>query len=113
MERSVTSARHRCSVAVPLVFALSACGESEPPAPSPGEQIVKATCKACHASGLNGAPIIGNTKMWAKRLPQGVPVLVQHATEGYGLMPAKGGNVDLTDEQIELAVKYMLDQLNE
>ena len=71
MERSVTSALHRCSVAVPLVFALSACGESEPPPPSPGEQIVKATCKACHASGLNGAPIIGNTKMWAKRLPQG------------------------------------------
>lgn len=73
--------------------------------------MVKTTCKACHASGLNGAPIIGNKKMWNKRLGQGEEVLVQHAAEGYGLMPAKGGNTELTDEQIKLAVRYMLDQL--
>lgn len=93
-----------------FVFAIAACSPS-PPEPGVGEQVVKSTCMACHASGLNGAPIIGNKKMWAKRLPQGTPVLVEHATQGFGLMPAKGGNTDLTDEQIEKAVGYLVSQV--
>jgi cytochrome c5 len=37
--------------------------------------------------------------------------LVEHASQGYGLMPAKGGNMDLTDEEIEAAIRYMLAQV--
>lgn len=76
-----------------------------------GEQVYTGTCKACHAGGINGAPILGNTKMWSKRAPQGVPVLVEHASNGYGLMPAKGGNTDLTQQEITAAVKFMLSRL--
>ena len=89
---------------------LGACSEA-PETPGMGEQVVNRVCVACHAAGLNGAPIIGNKKMWAKRLPQGVPVLVTHATQGYGLMPAKGGREELTDEQIEQAVAYMVSRV--
>ncbi len=78
-----------------------------------GEQVFKGTCKACHAGGLNGAPIYGNKRMWAKRLPQGIPVLVEHASSGYGLMPAKGGNTNLTEQEITAAVKFMVSKVAE
>jgi cytochrome c5 len=78
-----------------------------------GEKIYIGTCKACHAGGINGAPILGNNKMWAKRAPQGIETLVDHASKGYGLMPAKGGNTDLTQPEMTAAVKFMLSQLEE
>ncbi|MGH1471653.1 MAG: c-type cytochrome [Cellvibrionaceae bacterium] len=92
-----------------LVF-LMGC-ESEDPDIVAGEEIVKGTCKACHASGINGAPILGNKKMWGPRVTQDVDTLVSHASNGFGLMPAKGGNESLTDDQIRQAIKYMLYRL--
>lgn len=81
------------------------------PAPSVGETVVSENCVKCHALGINGAPIIGNAKMWAPRVEQDLSVLVQHAIEGFGLMPAKGGKLELTDEQVTAAVTYMVEQL--
>ncbi len=78
---------------------------------SPGAQIVKANCKVCHAQGINGAPVIGNKKMWAPRLGKGVEQLIANASSGVGLMPAKGGNTALTQEEMSLAVNYMVDQV--
>lgn len=101
-----------------LVSSLFGCAEKEvEPKVDPklveGEQIVKANCKVCHAQGINGAPVIGNTKMWAKRKQQPLETLVEHASNGFGLMPAKGGNTELTEEQITLAIQYMLSQVQE
>lgn len=76
-----------------------------------GEAIVTKNCLACHAQGINGAPIIGNAKMWGPRITKGQDVLVQSATNGFGLMPAKGGKTELTDEDIALAVNYMVSQI--
>jgi cytochrome c5 len=90
------------------VLTLTACGD---PQLKLGEEIYNGTCIACHAQGINGAPILGNKKMWAKRAPQGEEVLLEHATQGYGLMPAKGGNTDLTDDEVAAGIKYMLSQL--
>lgn len=87
---------------------LSGCGNAELEL---GERVYTGTCKACHAGGINGAPILGNNKMWSKRAPQGLPTLVEHASNGYGLMPAKGGNTDLTEAEITAAIKFMLSQL--
>ncbi len=78
---------------------------------SAGELIVKKNCKVCHAQGINGAPIIGNKKMWGDRAAKGKDVLVQSAMNGFGLMPAKGGNAALTESEIKLAVSYMLSQV--
>lgn len=93
-----------------LVWVLAGCAKNEeaPAAPSNGEIVFKGTCRVCHAQGINGAPIYGNKKMWGKRLPQGIPTLIEHATNGYGLMPAKGGNADLTSQDISDAVNYMV-----
>lgn len=103
----------------PLLICLSAClgmtaCSSEPePANSRGAEVVKSTCKVCHAQGINGAPILGNARMWQPRLAQGQAVLVQHATEGYGLMPAKGGNDTLSQADMHAAVEHMLSLLAE
>jgi cytochrome c5 len=87
---------------------LTACGD---PVMKLGEEVYNGTCIACHAQGLNGAPVFGNEKMWGKRIPQGIPTLVEHASNGYGLMPAKGGNMDLTTEEMTAAVTYMVAQI--
>lgn len=78
-----------------------------------GETIFDASCKVCHMQAINGAPILGNQKMWASRKDQGLDVLVEHATNGYGLMPAKGGSTHLTDKEIRAAIKFMLSKLEE
>ena len=66
-------------------------------------------------TGAGGAPLLGDVSAWETRLAQGKPLLVQRAVEGYigelGIMPAKGGRLDLSDEEVENAVTYMLDQL--
>lgn len=77
-----------------------------------GKALVTKNCLVCHAQGINGAPIIGNAKMWGPRIAKGQDVLVQSATNGFGLMPAKGGKTELTDEDIALAVNYMVSQIN-
>ena len=88
--------------------------EPEKPTLSPeldaGKTVVESTCIACHGQGLNGAPILGNRKMWAKRLPQGEDTLVDHAINGFAfdMMPPKGGNPDLSDSDIRNAVRYMM-----
>lgn len=79
--------------------------------PSVGEQLYTKNCKVCHAQGLNGAPIVGNAKMWSPRAAQGEDVLVSHAVNGFGLMPAKGGKTELTEDDIRHVVRYMLSQI--
>ena len=113
----------KCVITAVICLGLSACSDKPgssvddgipagqtPSSVHPGEPLVKANCRVCHASGINGAPIIGNNRMWASRISQGEETLVQHATDGYGLMPARGGST-LTDEQMAQAVSYMLSQL--
>lgn len=75
-----------------------------------GEQVVKETCAACHASGALGAPKLGDKGAWGPRLPQGYDVLVKHAVEGIRTMPARGGNAELTDTEVASAVAYMANQ---
>ncbi len=101
-----------------LAALMQGCSQesSTPTAANPAEEsagalIVKANCKVCHAQGINGAPIIGNKKMWGSRTEKGIPQLVTNAANGIGLMPAKGGNAELTEDEITLAVTYMLEQL--
>jgi len=79
-----------------------------------GSVIFGKLCTACHGTGAGGAPKL-EKGLWADRVKQGVDVLVKHATEGFkgnaGIMPPKGGNPSLTDEQVKSTVKWMLDNL--
>ncbi len=76
-----------------------------------GEQVFGQVCKACHETGIAGAPKAGDKAAWGPRIAQGEKVLLQHALAGFqgkaGVMPAKGGNTELTDDEVHRAVVYM------
>jgi cytochrome c5 len=83
-----------------------------------GPQVYNEACFACHsAPGVGGAPVIGDAQAWDPRVAQGMDTLTQHALNGYqgnsGFMPAKGGRVDLSDQEIVSAIEYMVGQLNQ
>ena len=71
------------------------------------DAIIKANCAMCHAGGLMGAPKIGDIALWAPRIAQGRDLLINNAIKGIRMMPAKGGNSRLTDEEVAAAVISM------
>jgi cytochrome c5 len=80
-----------------------------------GKTIYDNLCHSCHTAGVAGAPKLGDKAAWAPRLAQGLDTLVKHAINGYkgpdgNMMPAKGGNPALTDEQVKAAVTWITDQ---
>ena len=79
-----------------------------------GEQVYAQVCKTCHEAGLAGAPKIGDKAAWAPRIAEGEKTLLQHAVGGFqgktGVMPPKGGNADLTDDEVHRAVVYLANQ---
>jgi len=80
-----------------------------------GKTIFGNLCHSCHETGAGGAPKLSDKGAWTPRVAQGLDTLIKHATEGFtgkaGIMPAKGGNPALTDEQVKATVQWMLDQV--
>ncbi|HCH24782.1 MAG TPA: cytochrome C [Oceanospirillaceae bacterium] len=78
-----------------------------------GEAVYKGACFVCHDSGLAGAPKVGDAAIWTERVGQGMDLLVSHALHGYsgsaGVMPPKGGRMDLSDEAVTDAVYFMVE----
>ena len=79
------------------------------PASIDGQAIYNTVCMACHMTGAAGAPIPGSD-LWAERASKGLEQLAYSAINGINAMPAKGGRVDLSDEEVTAAVEYMLAQ---
>jgi cytochrome c5 len=73
-----------------------------------GKDVVQTVCAACHASGVDGAPRIGDRAAWGARASRGLTGLSQSALNGIRKMPAHGGNPGLTDVEIERAITYMV-----
>jgi cytochrome c5 len=77
-----------------------------------GETVYNASCSACHAAGVAGAPKLGDKANWGKRIAQGNDTLYTHALKGFqgksGVMPAKGGNASLPDADVKAAVDFMV-----
>ncbi|UYO76054.1 c-type cytochrome [Halomonas qinghailakensis] len=74
-----------------------------------GEGIYNNVCMACHETGAAGAPIRGDEAAWAERTEQGFATLLEHSINGIGAMPARGGNPNLSDEEMEAATAYMVE----
>jgi cytochrome c5/LysM repeat protein len=74
-----------------------------------GKEIYDTLCMACHMIGVSGAPKYGDKESWAERLAKGEATLVSNAINGFNIvMPARGGNPDLSDDEVKRAVQYML-----
>ena len=71
------------------------------------QMIYNSVCSACHSTGAVGAPIPGSEAM-AQRAAKGMDVLMQSALNGLNAMPARGGRSDLSDEQVQVVVEFML-----
>lgn len=74
-----------------------------------GEQVFKAQCAACHATGAAGAPKLSDAAAWGPRIKNGFDALVQSALKGKGSMGPQGGG-DFSDFEIARAVVYMANQ---
>jgi cytochrome c5 len=75
-----------------------------------GEAIYNQACVACHASGVGGAPVVGDVDSWSPRIAKGIEALHNSGINGIAgtAMMAKGGRADLSDQQIMAAVDYMV-----
>ena len=71
-----------------------------------GEDVFKAQCAACHATGAAGAPKFGDAGAWGARIKNGYEALLTSALKGKGAMGAQGGG-DFDDLEIGRAVVYM------
>lgn len=79
-----------------------------------GPDVYNQACLACHATGAGGAPIVGDAAAWAARIAQGTDVLYDHAINGFtgeaGVMLPKGGRLDLSDDEVNSAVDFMVSE---
>jgi len=79
-----------------------------------GAGVYQNACMACHAAGIAGAPRVGDAAAWAERIAQGNETLYTNAIQGLqgpaGVMPAKGGNMSLSDDEVKAAVDHMVAQ---
>ncbi|HEY8242629.1 MAG: c-type cytochrome [Vicinamibacteria bacterium] len=80
--------------------------------PADGKKVFDGACAACHGAGIAGAPKVGDKAAWAPRIAQGAATLYQHAINGYqgkaGVMPPKGGSLNLSDAEVKAAVDTMI-----
>lgn len=122
---AIPKTRHRYPAGALLAaLLLAACSDSiEQPAPemaanpapagafggaTDGRLLYERACASCHDEGFNGAPrpVAGD---WPFAAELGVEHYTQSAILGIGIMPARGGRPDMTDEQVQAAVEFMLD----
>ncbi len=105
------------STAICALFVCSICSTEASAAgdAAKGKAIYDANCNACHATGIGGAPKIGDKAAWKPRIAQGEVVLTTHAIKGFktpgstgmAMMP-KAGNPKLSDKDISNAVAYII-----
>ncbi len=71
-----------------------------------GEEVFKAQCSACHATGAAGAPKLADVAAWGPRIKTGLEKLVASALKGKGAMAPQGGG-DFSDVEIARGAVYM------
>ena len=76
-----------------------------------GEDVYNAACMACHSAGIAGAPKVGEQVAWASRIAKGMDALYDSGINGVAGtgMIARGGCADCSDDEIRLAVDFMVD----
>ena len=76
-----------------------------------GEDVYNGACMACHSAGIAGAPKVGDQLAWTDRIAKGMDVLYDSGINGVAGtgMIARGGCADCSDDEIRLAVDFMVD----
>ena len=79
-------------------------------APRSGDEVYNSACAACHASGVAGAPKLGDQGAWGARASKGVDALLSSVVNGLNAMPPKGGCATCSDAELKGAIEHMLSQ---
>ena len=74
-----------------------------------GRVVFQERCLRCHESGRKGAPVLGEVDDWRERLEQPLNVLITHAIEGHGRMPARGDQ-EISNQDVAAAVAFVVDR---
>lgn len=88
--------------AAPVVVAASAADLAI------GEKVYGTSCVSCHGAAVLGAPKLGDKPAWTPRIAKGVDALYKSSMEGIKMMPPRGGNAALKDEELKAAVDFMV-----
>lgn len=94
-------------VSAPIAAAAAAPAKADPAA---GKKLYDASCMACHATGVAGAPKLGDKAAWAARAAAGVDGLTAAVIKGKGAMPPRGAATSASDAELRAAVEYMVAQ---
>lgn len=77
-------------------------------AESIGQARFEKTCSACHATGVAGAPKLGDKAAWAPRIAKGTDALLQSTINGKNAMPPRGTCASCSDAELKAAIEYMV-----
>lgn len=102
----------RLLLAAMLASFLHAAGAQDATRLALGERVFNASCKACHDTGTakNDAPQLSEAAEWKERLGKGRDEMYKNSIEGftgYFVMPPRGGNPALSDDEVRSAVDYL------
>jgi cytochrome c5 len=78
---------------------------------APGQAVYAKACFACHDTGAAGAPKLGDQAAWEGRAAQGIDQLLSIAINGKGAMPPRGTCADCSDDDLKVAIEFMLSKL--
>ena len=96
---------------------VAAAAAAAPAKKTAGESIYDTSCAVCHSNGVGGAPMTGEAMDWSGRIAAGNDALYANAINGFqgnkGVMPPKGGFMNLSDDEVKAAVDYMVGQLDD
>lgn len=80
----------------------------------PGQKIYRKYCRSCHQGGVAGSPLFGDKEAWAPRIEKGRATLLTNTVEGIPpAMPKKGACTGCTDEELEEAIDFMLEAVED
>lgn len=92
-------------------------GDSGTPVASeehPGQKTYRKYCRSCHQGGVAGSPLFGDKEAWAPRIEKGRATLLSNTIEGIPpAMPKKGACTGCTDEELEDAIDFMIQALED
>ncbi|UUZ48660.1 c-type cytochrome [Massilia sp. B-10] len=94
----------------PLLLAAAPGAQADPAA---GKAVYDKVCIACHAvqNVMVASPKLGDKTEWERRLKAAggaVDTLTDHAMDGTGAMPPKGGAPHLSRAEVKSAIAYMM-----
>ena len=79
--------------------------------PQNGKEAYLKGCASCHATGIDGAPRVGDHAQWGLLIGMGKRTLYKYTIQGRGTMAPRGGT-NWPDATLRAAVDYMVELLS-